>query len=84
MNRREVFSHRQLGKKKKKGLSSYHNEQQGKIEQYKTQGDIKTRETIEIESEVRGKRINKSQEEESSHKSIWKVPAQVSLHRMVD
>lgn len=41
-------------------------------------------ETIEIENAVGRKRTNKSQEKESSHKSIWKVLAQVSLHRMVD
>lgn len=48
------------------------------------QGGIKNRETTATENEVGRKRINKSQEEESSHKFIWKVLAQVSLHRMAD
>lgn len=54
-----------------------------KIEQYKNR-ETKTKETIETESAVVRKRTNQSREEESSHKSIWKVTAQVSLQRMVD
>lgn len=48
------------------------------------QKDIKIGTTTEKETGVRGKRINMSQEKKSSHKSIWKVPTQVSLRGMVD
>lgn len=83
MNRREILHTDSLGGKKK-ALVLITMSSREKILQYKNQGDIEIRETIERESKVGGGRINKSQEKESLHKSIQKVPAQVSLHRMVD
>lgn len=82
MNRTEIF-HIDEGKKNK-ALVLITTSSREKILQYKSQGDIKIRETIERENKVGGGRRNKSQDKETLHKSIWKVPAQVSLHRMVD
>lgn len=82
MNRTEIF-HIDEGKKNK-ALVLITTSSREKILQYKSQGDIKIRETIERENKVGGGRRTKSQDKETLHKSIWKFPAQVSLHRMVD